>query len=255
VAALLDAVAGPDPRDPTTAEARVTPYLDGLGERLDGIRIGFVTNVLPMVGPEIRMAVEAAVPVLREAGAAVREIVIPDLEGGAAEAAMAMIVPEATHAHHAWLDERPNSYSAVVLERLLAGRQIAAVDYLAAREQGERLRVELADLQRELDLLVLPTMPSVAMPLDETTVEVSEGERGMTALNHLVSPFNLTGQPAISVPCGFTAAGLPIGLQIVGRHFEDGLVLRAAHAFQVRTDWHGRHPAALINLPAAKASA
>jgi Asp-tRNA(Asn)/Glu-tRNA(Gln) amidotransferase A subunit family amidase len=164
---------------------------------------------------------------------------------------MAIIVPEATHAHRAWLDERPGAYSAVVLERLLAGRQVPAVDYLAARQVGERLRAMMADLQREVDLLVLPTMPVVAMPLDETTVEVSQGQRAMTALNHLVSPFNLTGQPALSVPCGFTATGLPIGVQFVGRHFEDDLVLRAGHAYQVRTDWHGRRPAVLTEAPTA----
>ena len=242
VAVLLDAVAGPDPRDPPTAGARIEPYLDALGDAIEGVRIGFATNVLPGLDSEIRAAVEAAVPVFSKAGATVREVAIPELEGSGADAAMAIIVPEATHAHRAWLDDRPDAYSETVRERLLAGRRVPAVDYLAAREAGERLRARLADLQREIDLIVLPTMPVVAMPLDETTVEVSEGERGMTALNHLISPFNLTGQPALSVPCGFTSAGLPVGVQIVGRHFQDGLVLRAGHAYQRHTDWHGRRP-------------
>ena len=88
-------------------------------------------------------------------------------------------------------------------------------------------------------------MPVVATPLEETTVEVKPDEEGLTALNRMVAPFNLTGQPALSLPCGFTRAGLPIGLQIVGRRFEEATVLRAGHAYQLRTDYHrGRPPAA-----------
>jgi aspartyl-tRNA(Asn)/glutamyl-tRNA(Gln) amidotransferase subunit A len=249
VAALLEAVAGPDPLDPSTAATRREPYPDRLGDRLDGMRIGFATNVLPLVDPEIQAAVEAAVPVLIDAGALVEEVTIPELDGSAAEATMSVCVPEATHAHRTWLDERPDDYSPTVLERLRAGRDVPAVAYLAARERGERLRTELAARQRAIDLFVLPTMPVVAMSLEETTVQVSQGERGMTALNHLLSPFNLTGNPALTVPCGFTAAGLPIGLQLVGRLFEDGLVLRAGHAYQARTDWHGRRPAGLEAIP------
>ena len=221
VAALLQAVAGHDPLDSASSDVAVPDYSAALTGRLDGVTIGFVTNVMGAgLDPEIDAAVASAVPVLAEAGATIREATIPELEGSAADAAMAIIVPEATHAHREWLDTRPEDYSETVLERLLAGRNVPAVDYLAAKAEGERLRAKLADLQRDVDLLVLPTMPVTAMPLDETTVKVSEGERGMTVLNHLVSPFNLTGQPALSVPCSFTAAGMPIGLQLVGRHFE-----------------------------------
>jgi aspartyl-tRNA(Asn)/glutamyl-tRNA(Gln) amidotransferase subunit A len=245
VAVLLQAVAGADPRDPASAAVTVPNYAGALGGRLDGVTIGFVTNVMGAgLDPEIDAAVGRAVPVLAEAGAAVREVAIPELEGSAADAAMTIIVPEATHTHREWLESRPDDYSATVLERLLAGRSIPAVEYFAAKDAGERLRAKIEEIQREVDLLVLPTMPVVAMPLDETTVEVSEGERGMTVLNHLVSPFNLTGQPALCLPCGFTERGLPIGLQIVGRAFEEDLVLAAGHAYQLRTDWHGRRPTA-----------
>jgi aspartyl-tRNA(Asn)/glutamyl-tRNA(Gln) amidotransferase subunit A len=243
VAVLLQAVAGYDPRDAASADVPVPDYGAALTGRLDGVTVGFVTNVMGAgLDPEIDAAVTAAIPTLAEAGATIREMTIPELEGSAADAAMAIIVPEATHAHREWLDTRPQDYSETVLERLLAGRNVRAVDYLAAKEERERLKAKLAELQREVDLLVLPTMPVTSMPLDETTVEVSEGERGMTTLNHLVSPFNLTGQPALSVPCGLTAAGMPIGLQVVGRHFEEALVLAAGHAYQGLTDWHRRTP-------------
>jgi aspartyl-tRNA(Asn)/glutamyl-tRNA(Gln) amidotransferase subunit A len=248
VAALLQAVAGADPMDEATTAVAVPDYAGSLGERIDGVTIGFVTNVVDGLNAEIRAAVERAAPVLADAGAEVREVTIPELEGNAAEAAMTIIVPEATHTHRAWLDVRSEAYSDTVRARLLGGREVRAVDYFAAKDFGARFRAKLTDLQREIDLLVLPTMPVVAMPLDETTVEVSEGERGMTVLNHLVSPFNLTGQPGLTVPCGFTAAGLPIGLQIVGRPFEEALVLAAGHAYQLRTDWHGRTPTAVATV-------
>jgi aspartyl-tRNA(Asn)/glutamyl-tRNA(Gln) amidotransferase subunit A len=243
VAALLQAVAGHDPRDPASAAVAVPDYAGALADRLAGTTIGFVTNVMGAgLDPEIDAAVARAVPVLAAAGASIRAVTVPELEGSAADAVMTIIVPEATHTHREWLATRPDDYSPTVRERLLAGRTVPAVDYFAAKDAGARLRAEMADLQRDVDLLVLPTMPVTAMPLDETTVAVSEGERGMTVLNHLVSPFNLTGQPALSLPCGFTAAGLPIGLQIVGRPFEEALVLAAGHAYQLLTVWHGRTP-------------
>jgi aspartyl-tRNA(Asn)/glutamyl-tRNA(Gln) amidotransferase subunit A len=248
VAALLQAVAGVDPLDPASATAAVPDYAGALGERLDGVRIGFVTNVMGEgLDPEIDAAVTHAVPVLADAGATIREVAIPELEGSAANAAMTIIAPEATHTHREWLETRPDDYSPTVLERLLAGRSVPAVDYFAAKDAGDRLRLKLQNLQRDIDLLVLPTMPVVAMPLDETTVQVTEGERGMTVLNHLISPFNLTGHPALTLPCGFTGSGLPIGLQIVGRAFEEAIVLTAGHAYQQRTDWHGRKPTAVAD--------
>ena len=85
-------------------------------------------------------------------------------------------------------------------------------------------------------------MPVVATPLEQTTVEVKADEEGLTALNRMVAPFNLTGQPALSLPCGFTRGGDPIGRQFVGRHFEEATVLNAGHAFQLRTDYHRRQP-------------
>jgi aspartyl-tRNA(Asn)/glutamyl-tRNA(Gln) amidotransferase subunit A len=245
VAALLQGVAGPDPRDEATTGASVVAWAP-LPERLDGVTIGVVANALTgRLDPEIRAAVEQAIPVFAEAGASLREVSIPELAGEAAAWAMTIVTPEASHCFRAALDGRPDNFSPTVRERLLAGRQVVAVDYLAARDAAERFRARLRDLLREVDLLLLPTMPVVATPLEETTIAVSQGEQSMTVLNHLISPFNLTGHPALSLPCGFTAAGPPIGLQIVGRHFEDWRVLAAGHAYQTRTDWHGRRPPAV----------
>ena len=241
---MLHAVAGPDPRDEATTGAPVGSW-PPLPERLDGVTVGVVASTLTgRLDPEIRAAVEQAIPVFAAAGASLREVSIPELADEAAAWAMTIVTPEASHCFRDALDGGPDDFSPTVRERLLAGLQVTAVDYLAAREAADRFRARLRDLLREVDLLLLPTMPVVATPLEETTIAVSQGEQGMTVLNHLISPFNLTGQPALSLPCGFTAAGLPIGLQLVGRHFEDGWVLAAGHAYQLRTDWHGRRPLA-----------
>jgi aspartyl-tRNA(Asn)/glutamyl-tRNA(Gln) amidotransferase subunit A len=88
----------------------------------------------------------------------------------------------------------------------------------------------------------MPTTPMVATPIESTTLQVGDGEEDLGALIRMTAPFDVTGQPALSVPCGFSSSGLPIGLQIVGRDFDDATVLRAGHAYQLRTDWHRRRP-------------
>lgn len=243
VALMLRAVAGHDPRDRLSVDVPVPEYAETLTEDLAGVKVGIVTNFMEgAIDTEVRSAVERAVVVLAEAGADVRAIAIPELERDAVEPVMQILLPEATHLHRAWLDARRDDYSATVLERLHAGREVSAIAYFEGLDARDRLRERVAEVQRDVDVLVLPTMPVVATPLDETTVEVKPDEEGLTSLNRMVAPFNLTGQPALSLPCGFTRSGLPIGLQFVGRHFEEGAVLRAGHAFQVRTDYHRRRP-------------
>ena len=245
VALLLHAVAGYDPRDRFSADVPVSDYANTLTERLDGVKVGLVTNVTEGTrDAEIRTAVERAVGVLAEAGADVRELAIPELDRDAVGPIMQILLPEATHLHRSWLEDRHAEYSKTVLERLHAGREVSAIEHFEAQDARERLRNRVTEVHENVDLLVLPTMPVVATPLDETTVNVKPDEEGLTALNWMVAPFNLTGQPALSLPCGFTRSNLPIGLQFVGRHFEEGAVLSAGHAFQLRTDYHRRRPAA-----------
>ena len=243
VALLLQAVAGHDPDDRHSADVPVPDYSGALTEGLAGIKVGLVSAFLePGLDAEIRTAVEGAATVLAEAGAEIDAVAIPELGRETTGPIMQILLPEATHLHRAWLEDRRADYSATVLERLHAGREIAAIAYFEARDACDRLRHRVEEIQQRVDLLVSPTMPVVATPLDETTVEVKPDEEGLTALNRMVAPFNLTGQPALSLPCGFTRAGLPIGLQLVGRRFEEAAVLRAGHAFQLRTDYHRRRP-------------
>lgn len=248
VALLLNAVAGADTLDPASSPTPLPDNLASLTADLSGLTIGFVTNLMGRwLTDDIDSAVAKAVPVFADAGATIQELAISALEGSAADAAMAIILPEATHVHRDTLDSHPHLYSDTVRERLLAGRTIPATDYLAAKAAADQFRAALDEIFTTVDLLVLPTMPVTAMPLDETTVTVTQGERSMTALNHLISPFNLSGHPALTVPCGFSGDGLPIGLQLVGRFFDEATILTAGFAYQERTNWHGRIPTGIAS--------
>jgi aspartyl-tRNA(Asn)/glutamyl-tRNA(Gln) amidotransferase subunit A len=252
LALLLQAVAGYDHRDRESTARPVPDELVPRDEGLTGLRVAVLRNFMdPTVNGEVRDAVRLAVNVLADAGATVTELDAPELEGEAIQAVMDLLLPESSYSHRDWFPARSDAYSDTVRERLEAGRNVPAVSWFAARQHQERVRERMAELQADVDLFALPTTPFVAPPLDETTLEVKEGQADLSALIRMTAPFDLTGQPACSVPCGFTAAGLPIGLQLVGRPFEDGRVLQATHAYQSRTDWHLRTPSATASVGGA----
>jgi Asp-tRNA(Asn)/Glu-tRNA(Gln) amidotransferase A subunit family amidase len=148
---------------------------------------------------------------------------------------------ELAHVHRKWFPEHATEYTAFSQERLAAGRQIPAVAYLRGLDERRRLQARMAAAMRDVDLLVLPTAPMVAT-LHEDLYPDLDRTAELTALGQWNSPFNLTGQPALTIPCGFSKEGLPIGLQVVGRVGQDALVLHAGNVYQSRTDWHRRHP-------------
>jgi aspartyl-tRNA(Asn)/glutamyl-tRNA(Gln) amidotransferase subunit A len=243
IALLLEAIAGHDPRDRYSADFSPSPYSSSLGDSLENVTIGLITNFMDAaVDGEVRTAVDDAVNVLADAGANVQRTEIPELEGDAINAVLPFILAEASYVHRDWIKDHESDYTETVLQRLRAGQAITAVAYFAAQDERERIRQRIREIQRDMDLLVLPTAPFAATPLEATTLKASEGEQDLAALIRMTAPFDLTGQPALSIPCGFTTSGLPIGLQIVGRDFEDAMVLRAGHAFQSRTDWHQHVP-------------
>lgn len=243
VSLLFQAVTGHDARDLYSVDGTTARYPSSLEEGLTGVTVGVITNFMDAaVDDEVRVAIERSIDVLADAGARVQQIEIAELEGDAIDAVMRILLPEASYSHRDWIEQHESEYTDTVLERLRAGQTIPAIAYFAAQDDRDRIRARVRELQRDIDLLILPTTPFVATPLEETTLEVSEGEQDLTALIRMTAPFDLTGQPALSIPCGFTTSGLPIGLQIVGRDFEDALVLRAGYAFQSRTNWHCRVP-------------
>jgi aspartyl-tRNA(Asn)/glutamyl-tRNA(Gln) amidotransferase subunit A len=183
--------------------------------RLGVLRGYFATLVTPDVGDTFEQTLDR----LRRAGATATDIEIasaPDVP----DAYVRIVLPEGAHWHAVFLDTRAGDYSPTVLSRLRGGRDIAAVEYLAAQAFRERLRREVDAALEECDALVLPTLPIVAPPLGASEVPVSpDGARSIavrTAMLRHTQPFNLTGHPAISIPLD-TSGALPVGLQIVGR--------------------------------------
>ncbi len=250
-AILFDAIAKYDPRDPNSvsgppgkSSATLISGAEGRGPlSLQGIKLGIPSEsfVAPL-DPEVRAAWHSALFVLQEEGAEVRDI---QLQRPELEVYRTIQMPESSLAHmeKGWLTNRLEAYSERTRSRLLQGQTITAVDYLRAQQQRRTFSSNLRSAMQPVNALVLPTIPIPAIPIEQANQDIqidSITENATTALLRLTMPFNLAGLPAISLPCGFTTDGLPIGLQLVGKPFEESMILRIAHAYQQLTDWHRR---------------
>jgi aspartyl-tRNA(Asn)/glutamyl-tRNA(Gln) amidotransferase subunit A len=252
-ALIFDAIAGYDPRDPNSVSGpplspgRTTATLisgaEGRGAlSLQGLRIGVPQEefVAPL-DPAVRASWRAALHVLEEEGA---EIIDVELPHPTMEQYRTIQRPEATLAHmqKGWFDKL-DLYGESVQASLLKGKQIPAVDFLNALHERRIFSGNLRAIMRRADVIVLPTIPIPAQPAELMAQDIEiDGvtENLTTAYLRLTMPFNLAGLPAVSCPCGFSKDGLPLGLQIVGKPFEEATALRIAHAYQQLTDWHNR---------------
>jgi aspartyl-tRNA(Asn)/glutamyl-tRNA(Gln) amidotransferase subunit A len=245
-AALLGSIAGEDPRDPTSGRVPVSDYLAELDGGLAGQRIGIADAYLRQhVDPAVQRLVEQALSTMEQLGATVEEVTLPP-PSEAVPALLALLVPEATAYHLPWLRTRPEDYSSAVRERLELGAVTPAVSYIQAQQARRRIVDEFLTVMKRVDLLVTPTAPTAATLLEGDLVTGDEADpEVLAALINFSGPFDLTGFPAVSIPCGFTTGGLPVGVQLVGRPWEEGPLLAAAHAYEQATDWHRRLPTAV----------
>ncbi len=255
-AILFDAIAKYDPRDPNSVSgppispSRYTATLIGGTEgrgplSLQGLKLGIPQEafVTPL-HPEVRAAWRAALRVLEEEGA---ELVDVELPRPTMELYRTIQRPEAslTHTQKGWLSTHKDLYSDTVRSKLLSGLTTPAVDYLRAQQERRIFSSSLRTIMQRVDAFILPTLPIPAPLLEQTEQDIEiDGvvENTTVALLRMTMPFNLSGLPAISCPCGFTSHRLPIGLQIAGKPFEEATVLRIAHAYQQLTDWHRETP-------------
>lgn len=214
---------------------------DKVGAGLRGVRLGIDRSYYePGVEPEVRSAFEAALEVLHELGAAIVDVAMPPFEE-LIHAVFTVRGPEGAHAHAAWRDSRANDYSPAVLGRIRAGMQVPAVDYLAAKDEQRRLTGIMSGIVESVDALVMPTLSFAAMPREEDPT-IGPGRTAKTAgFIRMTSPFNLTGHPALTIPCGLTSDGLPIGLQLAGPFDSEGRLVAVATAYEEATAW-GRLP-------------
>jgi aspartyl-tRNA(Asn)/glutamyl-tRNA(Gln) amidotransferase subunit A len=180
--------------------------------------------------------------VLASAGAVVDEVNLASMEhvGGAS---LAIVGSEALAYHAERLRTRAADFDPDVARRLRAGAYITGVNYVRGQQVRALVREEVNRALARRDVLLAPSTPVAAPPIDARQVEAGDGPSDVrTALVRFNRPFNLSGHPSCSVPCGFTAAGLPVGMQLIGRPFDEATVLRAADAWQRLTDFHSRHP-------------
>ncbi|HEX9618059.1 MAG TPA: amidase [Anaerolineales bacterium] len=236
-AVLLQAIAGYDPGDPWSADVPVADYLAELLGGVHGWRIALASDeFFTWAEDEVLAAVREAGQVFAALGAQVQET--PFLNGrDAARANGLMVTSDAAAFHQERLESRPEDFGADVLQRLRSGAAFTSSEYIQARRTQTVLRREFERFFERFDLLLTPATPVAAPP-----IEGPDAVEQARTLTRFTSPFNLTGLPALSLPCGFTEGGLPVGLQIVGPPWSEAAVLRAAHAFEQATDWHLRKP-------------
>jgi aspartyl-tRNA(Asn)/glutamyl-tRNA(Gln) amidotransferase subunit A len=243
VAWLLQAMAGYDAQDPSTVQRPVPDCAAALNGDVRGLRIGIPREYFyEALDPEVEGAARQAIAVMKGLGASTHEVSWPSLRY-ATLAALIIVLAEASAFHEPWIRTRPQDYHPDIALRLKWGLLLPTSAYLKALRLRALMCQDVAHLWREVDILMTPAT-AMAAPQPRTT-QVRLGHREMStreALLRLMRPFNLTGLPALSIPCGFTSAGLPIGLQIAGKPFDEATVLRAAYAYERATDWHQRQP-------------
>lgn len=255
-ALMLDTLAGHDPRDPASlpdsankpAYAAAFQAAPSESAPLIGMRVSVPRNdYFTGIDPEVGAAVEAAIKRLEQLGAQVESVALPDELNDLFGAYRGVQMPEATLAHieAGWWETRAADYGPITRSRLEMGSKMSAMEYIKAQRLRQTFAQGMYAVMQQVDLLALPTLPILPPRRDQLDQPIRLGdheyEPGATMLR-FTFPFNLTGQPALSLPCGFSTSGLPIGLQLVGRHHEEMTILHTGHAYQQATDWHLRQP-------------
>jgi aspartyl-tRNA(Asn)/glutamyl-tRNA(Gln) amidotransferase subunit A len=245
-ALVLGIVAGPDPRDPLTARRPVPDYHAALTGDVRGLRVGVIRELTHggETEPEVRAAVTAAAAVLGDLGAKVDDVSLP-LVPRAGAAFMAICDSEGAALHLSWLRDRAADYDEGTRRRLLAASLLPAALLHKAQAARALIRQQLRDALTTHDVLVAPTAHRPAPTIATFTAPITstrEAAARFFTRRSFTTPAALAGLPALAVPCGFGASGLPLSLQIIGRRFEDATVLRVGHAYQQGTDWHRRRP-------------
>jgi aspartyl-tRNA(Asn)/glutamyl-tRNA(Gln) amidotransferase subunit A len=243
-ALMLAAIAGFDPADRQTASVPVPDYGAEIARGLEGVRIALIEDFsLTGLQAGVASAMKAAVTELEAGGAHVREVPMENLEPSIS-ALMTVDVAEPAAYHAAWLRERPEDYGDDVRALLEAGELYLATHYIQAQRYRTLLRDQFDDVLRDNDAILTPTVPFTAPEVGAVEVTLESGET--LDIISAVMRYNalppLAGLPALSVPCGFADDGLPVGMQLIGRAFDEGMLFRIGHAYERATDWHQRAP-------------
>jgi amidase len=243
--AMLAGIAGLDPNDPTTLAAPVPDYLAGLKMGIRGLRIGIDPSFNEAgVDTQIVSALRETRRVLEKLGATIREVKVPDHSAVTAGwGSYAGVEAEITHAatYPSRASEYGPSVSGTIAGLIEHGRTVTAVDLMKTHYARLAFSGALATLFADIDLLLVPTQPLADFTIAKEA-ELFTHPDELSAFLRFAVPFDMSGSPTIILPGGFTAKGLPLSFQLVGRHLDEALLVRAGHAYQQATDWHRKHP-------------
>jgi aspartyl-tRNA(Asn)/glutamyl-tRNA(Gln) amidotransferase subunit A len=245
-ALVLQAIAGYDPLDPSTVPVPVDDYSLVLERGARGLIMGIPSNYyFDLLDPEVEAAVRRAIAALEELGIASREVSVPTMKYAGALRFSSM--SDSVVTHEPLIASNRDDYSPDTLYRTMAGQFVLGRDYSKALKVQRIIKEEHARVLQDVDFLVTPTTPLPAPRIDADTITVDGEEQkvrgpGSGLISRNTSPMNSTGFPAISVPCGFSDAGLPIGLQFIGRPWDEGTLFRISQAYEAVSPSSGQWP-------------
>jgi aspartyl-tRNA(Asn)/glutamyl-tRNA(Gln) amidotransferase subunit A len=237
-ALMLNAIAGHDVLDPLSVDAPIADYSRAIGMTTSKLRVGVArVPFFDGLNPEVAKAVDAAIDVVRKLTASVVDVQVPS-SGNIAD----VWNPEIYAYHQPWITKTPELYQEATRTLIQGAGKANAITYAQARHQLDVVRTEIKKVFASVDVIITPTQRGIAQPI--TPQAGPGGVVGPPPGGGLINTaaFDVYGLPTISVPCGFSASGLPIGLQISGNHFAESTVLTLAHAYEQATEWHKRRP-------------
>jgi aspartyl-tRNA(Asn)/glutamyl-tRNA(Gln) amidotransferase subunit A len=236
-AIMLQVLAGHDPEDAASARVPIPHYREALAATIEGVRVGVpwshIEATRDRLHPEVLRSFESALDDLVDLGVTLSAVQLPYADV-IAEVATHISTSEGFAFHEARLKEDPQKFGPGARNRFLQGALRSAADYIQALRARDVIRRATTELMHSVDIIALPTSPVPPTRFDDPAAYGPP-----TTYTRLA---NMTGQPSVSVPCGFTGDGLPIGLMLTGRAFEDDLVLRVAHHYERSHEWHTRRP-------------
>jgi len=243
-AIVFNAIAGHDPNDGGSVPEPVADYTADLRKGVKGLRIGVVPGYFfNHLQPPVHDAVKSALTTFEGLGATVTDVEIENIHGNIS-AQLTIESTEPSAYHQKWLRERPTDYGEDVRTQLEMGEMLLATHYVQAQRYRRLLRQEFMEAFKQVDVFICPTLPFTATRVGEMKVVIENGreEDMLSAIMQFTGVPSLTGLPSLNVPCGFDHEGLPVGMQIIGRPFDESTLFRMGAAFQEETDFHRQQP-------------
>ena len=245
-ALVLQAIAGYDRQDPASTDAPVPDYAATISVSTRSLRLGIPRAYFwEELDPEIEAAMESALAVLRRMTASQQQMAPLATDGSYSSWTSpygAIFTAEAYAYHKEYIEKSPQLYQPATINRLRFGSEVTAAKYIQSRREMDRLRHSVVRAFENVDVLITPTVRIPPFAIADLEGNLDNIRTKELAMLHNTRPLNLTGLPTISIPCGFTSSGLPVGMQITGRPGDEATVLRLAHAYEQATDWHKRKP-------------